>query len=218
MEFKMSEEVIKDASSATEKIVSDDTQVKKDQVDYASFNKVLGQYKKAKSVNEELQSELENYKKAEQEIKEKKLADQGEYNKLLELKEQKLKELTDQLENAQAEKQTASETLINAQKLGAVYEKLPGKLKNNKFMQFIDIDSVVRNPETGEIDAESASVVANQFMEEFDYAVDTSHVGRIRGTASSTTTPLHKSFKELPLKDMRKNVAEAVRQRLTSKG
>ena len=55
-------------------------------------------------------------------------------------------------------------------------------------------------------------------MDEFSYAVDTSHIGRLPGNASETTKSLSHTFKDLPLKDMRNNISEAVRLAKIEKG
>jgi len=55
-------------------------------------------------------------------------------------------------------------------------------------------------------------------MDEHSYAVDTSHIGRLPGNASSQTQSLSHTFKDLPLKDMRNNIAEAVRLAKKEKG
>ena len=187
-------------------------------VNYGSFNKLVGQVKKTKELNQQLNERLAQFDRLEQQREETKLADKVEYQKLIDLKEQKINELASKLESSQGETLDANNTLTNAKKLSAVYEKLPGKLRNNKFLEWIDVDSIVMNPENGDIDAESASLVANKFMDEFGYAVDTSHIGRLPGNASSQTQALNHTFKDLPLKDMRKNMAEAVRLARKEKG
>lgn len=223
--------VSKDVSDAPGSDVSDIDQSKVNQinpeanvsaekttVDYGSYNKAVGQYKKAKEINQQLQDKLSNYEKAEMQREEKRLTDQGEYQKLIELKDGKIGELVKMLETVEGEKQHVSNTLVNAKKMSAVYDKLPGRLKNDKYMEFVDIESVAINPDTGDIDLESVAVVANKFMDEHAALVDISHIGRLKGTASQTTMPLHKSYRELPLKDMRKNMADAVRAAKNDKG
>jgi len=224
-------DVSKVVSNATDDIASSDPQQKvtpeiktveldgnEVPVNYGSFNKLLGQVKKTKELNQQLSERIAQFDKLEQQREESKLLKDGEYQKLVDLKEQKINELASRLEQAEGQTLDAHKTLTNAKKLSAVYEKLPGKLRNNKFLEWIDVDSIVMNPESGEIDIESASLVANKFMDEFGYAVDTSHIGRLPGDASSTNQSLSQTFKDLPLKDMRSNMAEAVRLVRKEKG
>jgi hypothetical protein len=183
-------------------------------IDYKTYDKVINRLKKTEETNIELVDKISAFESDRKNREESKLAEQGEYKKLLELRQAENDKMQTRLVEAEAEKDSAYKTLTDAQKYQAVYEKLPGKLKNNKSMGFIEIESIALNPETNEIDTQSVDLVVNSFMEEHKDLVDTSHVGRLPGNApDNSTTPLHKRFKDLPLAEMRKNMANAVKQR-----
>jgi len=228
----MDVEIKKDVSNAPEDTVSNSAQSKENQnipktldvdgesmpINHKSFEKVVGQYKKAKATKAEMQDQIDSYQKKEREREEHQLAEKGEYSKLLELKEKEILELNGKLTTTSEEKDNAHRTLVDAQKMDAVFNKLPGRLKNNKYMSFVDIDNVVINPDTGDIDEKSAAAVANQFMESHSELVDTSHVGGFYGKSSAPNTSPSSTYKDLPLKEMRLNIAAAVRAAKQEKG
>lgn len=204
------------AGSAPEQEASSPAQVsnqrENDSVDYKTFATLLGQVKKTKAYNEELVQKVQTYESERKNIEEVKLAEQGEYKKLLEMRNAEIESLNRKVEDEAQAKNIANKTLIDAQKLQAVYEELPGRLDKPEFNTFIDLNSVAYNPDTGDVDMESAKMVANKFMDRYGKLVDTGKPRGLPGTASSTTTPLPQTFKELPLNGMRANLPEAVRQ------
>lgn len=197
-----------DAGSADQGL----NQGQKDSVKYETFDKLVGQLKKTKELNENLSQRLDAFETEKRQLEETKLAEQGEYKKLLEMRTAEIKELQNSVVTERSEKEVANRTLNDAQKLQAVYEELPGKIKHQRYMQFIDLDKVAINPETGDVDRESAKLTANLFAEEHTALIDTTHVGRLPGNPASTNQPISKRFRELPLKDMRANMAQAVQE------
>lgn len=206
------------ASSANVDTSSEDAKPKTDSntaeqtVKYESFEKLLNQHKGSKAENAALKEEVAAIKAAEQERKERELAEQGEWKKIVELKEAEAEKLRREVEAERTKTRSATEVLDNAQKLQAVCDKLPGRVKNNRYLSYIDIEQVALNPETGEIDEASVQTVANSFMEEYGKdLVDTSHIGRLPADHASKTKALHTTYRDLPLKDMRNNITAAVR-------
>lgn len=191
---------------------------KEDFVKYESFEKLLGQHKNSKAEAERLQSELASLKAQEQERKERELAEKGEWKKLVELRDNEVKTLQQRIAEVENEKNHAHGTLIDAHKLQAVCDKLPGRVKNPKYLQWINLDEVAFNPDTREIDEASVQLAVNAFMEEHKDLVDTSHVGRLPADYARTATPLHKRFSDLPLNEMRKNIKLAVTSAKNEKG
>jgi len=183
-------------------------------IDYKTYEKLLNRHKKTEEINGQLSKQVQTFQDERKAQEESKLVEQGEYKKLLDLREAEVNEWKQKFSAVDEEKKSVYNTLNDAQKLQAVYDKLPGRLKNQKYMSFIDLESVAFNPETSEIDSQSVDLVVNSFMEEHKDLVDTSHVGRLPGNApGQTTTPIHKRFADLPLKEMRANMANAVKQK-----
>lgn len=193
-------------------------QEKKDFVKYESFDKLVGQLKRQKEMNEQLNQKVQEFELEKRRIEESKLAEQGEYKKLLEMRTSEISQLSEQLESERRNSELANKTLIDAQKLQAVYEELPGRVRNPSYMQFIDLDQVAYDPETGRIDRESAKLAANYFAEEHSALIDTSHIGRLPGNSAKPSVPLKDRYKDMPLSEMRKNVADAVRQARQEQG
>jgi len=184
----------------------------KQTVSWESHDKLLGQHKKTKGEIAELTKKLNSFEKAQKDAEENKLAESGEYQKLLELKQVEVETLISEAEVAKTEVRKVNQHLIDAQKLQAVYDRLPGKIKNNKYLNFIDLENVVINPDTGDVDEQSASTVANSFMKEYAELVDTSHVGKLPGNAAGGSGNLQEEFKNLSLTDMNKNLKSRVQE------
>lgn len=194
------------------------TQKKGDTVSYDSFDKLVGQLKKSKENVDMLTKQVTDFESEKKRIEEGKLAEQGEFKKLLEMRETEIGTLRESLNLEKDKSNVASKTLVDAQKLQAVYEELPGRIKNSKYMQFIDLEGVAYNPDTGQVDRESAKLSANKFAEDHVSLIDTSHIGKLPSDSSSTGQPISSTFKSLSLKEMRANLSTAVKQRKTELG
>lgn len=186
----------------------------KDQyVRYESHDKLLGQHKAAKAENAELKEKLAALQTEEQKRVEQELAAQGEWKLLVEAKEKKIAELEEKYLTEAEKAEIANSTLTNAQKIQAVCDKLPGKIRNSKYYQYIDINQVALNPETGEVDEASVQTVANAFMEEHKELVDTTHIGRLpAGAHGSHKEP---ALVDVPLKEMRAKAAEMAKAKIS---
>jgi predicted nuclease with TOPRIM domain len=178
-------------------------------IKFESFDKLVGQLKRSKELNEELNNKIGTFESEKKEIEEAKLAEQGEFKKLLELRATEMDTLREELKTEKTGRNKADKTLIDAQKLQAVFEELPGRLKNPEYMQFIDLEKVAYNPETGDVDRESAKLSANKFADKHSFLIDTSHVGQLPSNSSSVNTPLTtEMFKTLSVSERRKRLSE----------
>lgn len=204
-------------SNAPNTDVSNTDQVKDQTVAYETFQKAVGQKKafqeKASAFekeNADLKKQIEGFKNSAQE--EKARAD-GDWKALLEAKDQKINQLSQERDEAITGFKEASGTLDNAVKLNAVYEQLPGKIKNPAYAHFIDTTKVVINPDTGEIDSDSVKTVVDIFMMEHKDLIDTKNFKGLPGDSANGgfADPI-KKYQQTELKDMRKAAPEAVRQ------
>lgn len=130
-----------------------------DKVAYATHKQLLAQHKRTKSENDELRAKLEAYEAQQREIEENKLRQQGELKKLLDLKEKEISEYKGKYTKLE-------QTVINDYKTRAFEKALPGKIRNEKYLNFVDLNTIVINPESGEIDQDSLKVTVDQFMKE----------------------------------------------------
>lgn len=134
----------------------------KDSVAYGTYQKVLGEKKRAAQENSDLRERLAALETADKERQEDELKEQNKYKELLELREKEaaaLKAEADQLKEEQR----------NVRKLNAVVRALPSELPR-KYWRFVDLNSVIVNPDTEEVDEMSAKSVAEGFIKEFPEA------------------------------------------------
>jgi hypothetical protein len=152
-----------------------DNQEKKDFVAYETYQKTLAQEKAAKE-------KLREYETRFKQIEETKLKEEGEYKKIAEIR----------AEEARKEKQRADsleKDMNDTWKLQAFFEKLPGNLKSNDYLTHVDIDSIVLDPETRQVEMASIEKVVNSFMEKHSGLVD---IKKSSGLPSEAAKPAAK--------------------------
>jgi len=187
------------------KPVADDQ--KKDTVAYESFQKALNEKKLAQANVLEMQSKLDAYEKTQKELEETKLNEKGEYKKLVELREQELNETKLKLQESEDKSKGYKENLQDTWKLQAFYEELPGQIKRHEYLNFVDLESIVVDPETRQVDKASIQNVVSKFMEEHADLVKTRQFNGLPGDASNSTARKLdiESWKSLSLKDKKAN-------------
>ena len=129
-----------------------------DKVDYQTFKRAVEREKNLKAKLRELEQVLE----AE---KEKKLKESEDWKAVAELNERKAKEFEGKLRREQ-------ETVNHAIKRVAFERALGGKLKHHSYINHVDLESIVLNPETREIDEMSVKEVVGGFLKEHSHLVD----------------------------------------------
>lgn len=195
-----------------------------EKVDYKTYSKVLDKLKATEKQNKSLEERLgllEGKEKSAEEknksLEEGKLIEKGEYKKLLELREKEILETKAALEKSKNEINASKKDLADTWKLQSFYDKLPGKIKRREYLDFVPLDEIVFNPESGEIDMTSVETTVNKFMEQFPDLVDTSHIKALPGNAAQGGSGGHlvgDRFKALPLKDMKTNLKDSVQKRI----
>jgi DNA repair exonuclease SbcCD ATPase subunit len=207
------------------------TQADQDQVSYETYQKTLKQVKSKQEKLQGLEDELTNAQKALAEIKaekesvrreqdrlkEEQMLKQGKVEKVLEMKqqqwEQKEKKYQEELDKERSLRTETESTLEGATKLQAFFDKLPGKLKHRDYIAHVELENIIADPETGEIDDESLQKEVNKFMEKHKDLVDTKSFKSLPGQyPSGPGYVTAKTFKDLPLKDMRKELPNVVRE------
>lgn len=167
-DIKMEKEVV---SNATQDSVSDQPE-KKEFVKFDTHNKLLGQHKKVQEQLASMQEQLSMFQQAETQREEKELAKQGEYKKLIELREGKIQELTESLNLERESAKSSKEREATTWKLQSFYGKLPGKIKDSAYLQHVDLDSIVYDSESMACDEQSVEKVVNDFMEKHPHLVE----------------------------------------------
>lgn len=143
----------------------------KNVVSYETHQKLLDQRKSDQTILKNLKTELEALKAESEERKKKDAAadeekqkEQGNYKALVESRDNRIKEL-EALVNEKDEKVKGLEgKYTNAHKLNAFQNAINGKLKNDKYVNLVDLDKIAIDPETGAVDEKSLKSFATDFI------------------------------------------------------
>lgn len=153
-------------------------------VSYETYLKTLDEAKSAKS-------RLKANEDALNKIQEEKMKADGDWKGLLEARENRIKELSEQSELLNKKYSSLNERITNSQKLSMVISKLGGNL-DEKYFGLIDLQEIKTNPETGEIDDMSATKVAESFRttypETIKKAFNPNAMGETRNSSNSSQT------------------------------
>lgn len=174
------------------------------------YQQLLSQRKSDQEKLRDIQTKLSAFEEKEREFQERQLEEQGKWQESIELKNRKIQEYEQKLKDEQNKAKNAENILINSAKLNAVLEKLPAKVKNRAYLDFIDTNSVILDPETGDFDAGSVQEVANAFIKEHSSLLDYKNVsGKLPGDAPAGSTKLTlEQWKKLPLAERKKRMSE----------
>ena len=175
----------------------------KDFVKYETYKKTLNQEKNLRAKLEQTSQQLEEFKRIEQEREEKALQEQGEYQKLLEIERKKREEME--------QKATQYEqSIMQAHKLNAFKEKLPGRIANPAYYDFVDLEKIVINPDTGEIAEESVQSAVDEFLGSHQRLIVTKNGGlpNQAPTDGSAGKLSLDQWKKFPLKERKERMSE----------
>ena len=169
-----------------------------DKVAYDTYRRVLAEAKK-------LKDQVKLYEEEKSKGHEQKLKEQNEWKALAEAKSAQ----AEQLEKALKEQQ---EQIVNGMKYQEFEKHLGGRLKSRDYATFIDFDKIVINPETKQIDQDSAKSVVSQFVKEHSSLVEFA-TGKLpngapkqfEGNASFETLKTKEDFKKAMAIAMGKN-------------
>lgn len=139
-----------------------------DMVKYATYKKAVSQYKN-------LKPEFDKYKAYYEKAEEEKLQKKGEYDKLIQSRDERIKTLEEQIS-------TYHKNEVESKKINSVVNKLPGKLKKNEYLSFFDLEAVNLDPESGEIDQVSLEREVDRFVK--SYGTDFLDYGNQKGLPS----------------------------------
>lgn len=171
---------------------------KQDSVSYQTYKEVLDQRKADQKRLKALEEELGLVKTKEKEIEEKKLRDKGEYQKLLDARDKENAELKSKFSEME-------KNLVDGTKLQAFLDKLPGKIKKNEFLMFVDLEKIPFNPETKKVDESGLSMVVNEFVRDYSDLIQTSSKKILPGDAPNPVSTLtYDQWLKLPLDEKKK--------------
>ena len=185
----------------------DSVKDKKEFVAYETYQKTLAQEKAAKEKARELESKISEYENAKKMQEETKLNEKGEFKKLVELREKEIERLKNEMTNLSQERDNYKGNLDDTYKLQAFYDKLPGKIKRKEYLGFVDLDSIVIDPESGNVDSDSVQNVVSNFVERYGDLIEQSKFGGLPSDAPKGSTRKYNAseWKTLTLKERKEN-------------
>jgi len=177
-----------------------------------SKERILNESKTWKEKAQTFQSKEEEIEKKRQMDEEARLVEQGQFKTLLEQREKELQALKDSLEESVSETNSYKKSIDNLKKASAFERAIGGKLKKDAYWNHVDFDSIVKNPETGEIDPASLKDTADSFLKEYKELVQFPNGGYMpNGTPAGSKGRLtHEQWKKLPLAERKKRMKDVV--------
>lgn len=132
------------------------TPTTKDHVSYETYRRTVNEAKNEREARRKLESELAEIRKREKAIEEQELAKKGEYEKLLQLREQENQTLKQKLDSFDAQFKRASK--LNA------FIKAAGTELDDKWLTLVDVDAIATRPDAeNEIDQMSVQSAVETF-------------------------------------------------------
>lgn len=145
-----------DAGSEKEK-VADTT---KQAVSYETFDKLLNQRKKDREKLDTYEKQLAELSGWKKQIEESESIKKGEYEKILSTYKTENETLKGKLSEVQ-------KSIVDGQKYNAFLDKLPGRLDRNEFLQFVNIEQIAIDPETGVVDEKTVQATVDDFVKNY---------------------------------------------------
>jgi hypothetical protein len=187
-----------------------------DTVKYETYDKTLKRLKKKEAEARDLESRyfelLEEKKQVDLDRKKKeeaKLAEQGEWKKLLEARERELQDFKEKFENQQSEILERDKVLNEATKLQAFINNLPGKVVKDDYLSFVDIDKIAI--ENGKVDSKSVEFVVNDFMKNHPTLFSPSKITKLPGEAARPSSAItYEEWRRLPLREQKNHLQDIV--------
>lgn len=182
--------------------MADPAPSKKDHVAYDSYRKVVGQNKRLSERASAAEAELERIRAEQQTAEEQKLAEQ---NRWKELHEAKVKEL----EAAKLQLNSTNKMIEEARKLKALNALAPIRPEFHNTTGTFNLDNIMVNPETGEVDESSVQREAERVRNVFPAILQTAQGPKLDNKApipnSAGSLSIH-DFAELSDKERRSKV------------
>lgn len=179
-----------------------------DKVSLDTHRRTLASLKNTQLRLKELEQRAAEWESKQRDAEEKVLQEKGEWSKLVELKTKQLMEMQAKLAEREAQENALKRTLFDAAKLQAVRERLPGQLIRSEYAQFIDIDKVIMNPETNEIDEDSVAVVADEFVRAHSGLLKRDSRQLPNGSPSASAKLTYEQWLKLPAKEKPKRMKD----------
>jgi hypothetical protein len=188
-----------------ESIDGQGTQAPKDIVSYETHRKLLNEKKKAQEEIQALKATLDEKNKRERESLEKEMRDKEEWKKLVEIRENELKETKTKLENFET-------GLRDSKKASAFLGELAkrGVSVRQSYYDLINVENILVDPSTSEIDPASVKKYADAWItEHYELAKATNPGVKLPMNAPQGGSQLtYEEWLKLPVSDMKSRYHE----------
>lgn len=172
-----------------------------DQVSYDTHRKLLAEKKRVAEELSRTRAQLDALNREKEEAERRKLEEQGEWKKLHESEKKRAEELAAKLSER-------DEKDRNILKLGALLDKLPGKVEKPYMPLIYDhLERVAIDPETGAVDEQSAAAIAREIEQNYPKIITRTRGGIPMPSEAPKTGSQSLGYDEwlkLPAAEMRK--------------
>jgi len=151
---------------------------KGDTVKYESYRKVVGQNKRIADENATLREQLEKIEADRKAASEAKLVEQNEWKTLAEQRAEEAKAAREEANQLKSQQ-------VNARKLDAVLKKANVK---RKFWNMVDLDAVILNPETGDVEDSTILKEVERLSREFPEVLESANGPKLDNSAPIPNT------------------------------
>ncbi len=171
----------------------------------ANRDKILSEKKQWQAKAKEFETKLAEFDAKFKEVETKELEAKGDLKKLLDIEREKAAALAQQVKDANDNLAKLSESEKDRKKLASVLQAFDGGL-DKRWWNLIDIDQVVIDPDTGEVDKGSVDKVTKTLKETYPEMVRKPVAGMPKNATQSGggATIGHEAWKALPSKEKAK--------------
>lgn len=184
---------------------------KEEPVPYDTYRKFLAQRKNDQEKMKQITSKLETYEKKLKDI-ENNTPPNSDYKSLYETRNKELEELSNKIKEKESVIGEYENKYARIKKLSAFTEALPAKLKRKEYYAHVDLDQIVVDPDTGDIDQKSITAYATKFAEDFKDLLDLKGGPNLPNAKSNGTATLsYEQWLQLPASEMKVRFKEVKR-------
>ena len=181
-----------DVESASGTEGNDTTQ---DKVDYKTYQRTLEQKKKRDEELSEMKKKLEEFEAEKEAERQRVLKEKEDFKTLYEDAQKKAQEAEEKLTSKEKEE-------LAFLKISKVLEKIPGRIANEDYYNFLKIEDVIIDPITNDVSPESVERVANEFIKNHSRLIEHKKTPDLPSDTPQSTKPLtYDQWLKLPTKE-----------------
>lgn len=175
-----------------------------DKVQYATYQKVLGEKKRAAEELANAKALIAQFEANQKDAEEKALKEKEDWKTAYELKAKLLEE-------TESKFKTQTQIIEDSKKFSAFLDNVNGTV-DKKFYQLIDISNVIIDPTTGQPDPASAQQAAREFEKNFGDIVKKGTGPKLPNASpqNSTGTITRDEWLQLPSKEMKARLKDVM--------